>query len=151
MLLAAGVILSTANHFQHGSLFTDTVLPCCKTVSVDTLLFEIWTWTQAIGFEASAGVVLASTLDAQRNKDTVKRNVLLTLMAGLVLVGTTMLVMAFVEAATGFRERDLPAKYGITMSVLRGKGQWGVLRFGPEYQSTPCPLHPLIPSTTHGK
>jgi hypothetical protein len=91
-----------------------------KLVAVDTVLFEIWTWTQAVGFEASAGVVLASALDAQRNKDIVKRNVLLTLMGGLAFVGTTMLVMAFVEAATGFRERDLPAEYGITMSVLRG-------------------------------
>jgi uncharacterized coiled-coil protein SlyX len=120
VLLAAGVILSTANHFQHGSLFTTMVLQQGKPVSVDTVLFEIWTWTQAIGFEASAGVVLASALDAQRNKDIVKRNVLLTLMGGLAFVGTTMLVMAFVEAATGFRERDLPAEYGIIMSVLRG-------------------------------
>lgn len=41
------------------------------------------------------------------------------LMVGLAFVGTTMLVMAFVEAATEFKERDLPATYGITISILR--------------------------------
>jgi hypothetical protein len=120
VLLAAGVILSTANHFQHGSLFTTTIIDNGKLLLVDTLLFQIWIWTQAIGFKASAGVVLAGALDAHRNRDVVKRNVLLTLMGGLALVGTTMLVMAFIEAATGFKERDLPTAYGVTMSALRG-------------------------------
>jgi len=89
-------------------------------VLVETVLFQIWTWTQAIGFEASAGVVLAAALDAHRNRDAVKRTVLLLLMGGLALVGTTMLVMAFVEASTSFKEQDLPTAYSITMSVLRG-------------------------------
>jgi type III secretory pathway component EscS len=109
VLLAVGVILSTANHFQHGALFDHS-----------SPLFKTWTWTQAIGFEASAGVVLAMALDADHDKDKVKRNILLALMGGLALVGTVMLVMAFVEAATGIQESSLPAWYGITMAIVRG-------------------------------
>src|SRR6266487_65077 len=56
-LLAAGVILSTANHFQHGALFS-TIVPLAhgKSLQVDTPIFQAWTWTQAVGFEASAGI-----------------------------------------------------------------------------------------------
>lgn len=109
VLLALGVILSTANHFQHGALFDS-----------NSTLFQVWTWTQAIGFEASAGVVLAMALDANRENDKTKRNVLFALVLGLAFVGTVMLVMAFVEAATGLQESRMPAWYGITMAIVRG-------------------------------
>ena len=109
LLLALGVILSTANHFQHGGLFDN-----------NSPVFQAWTWTQAIGFEASAGVVLARALDANREGDSIKKNILLMLMGGLAFVGTVMLVMAFVELSTGIKETDLPAWYGIAMAILRG-------------------------------
>src|SRR6266487_165312 len=120
-LLALGVILSTANHFQHGALFSTTVpLAHGKSELVDTPIFQAWTWTQAIGFEASAGVVLARAIEANRDNDKLKRNILLWLMIGLALVGTVMLVMALVEASTGIQESTLPAWYGIFMAILRG-------------------------------
>lgn len=109
LLLAVGVILSTANHFQHGGLFDN-----------NSPVFQAWTWTQAVGFEASAGVVLGRSLDANREGDKVKKNVLLVVMSGLAFVGTVMLVMAFVELSTGITENSLPAWYGVTMAILRG-------------------------------
>ncbi len=120
-LLALGVILSTANHFQHGALFSTTVpLAHGKSELVDTPIFQAWTWTQAIGFEASAGVVLTRAIKANQDNDHLKRNILFCLTIGLALVGTVMLVMALVEASTGIQESSLPAAYGVTMAVLRG-------------------------------
>jgi len=109
LLLAVGVILSTANHFQHGGLFDN-----------NSPIFQAWTWTQAVGFEASAGVVLGRSLDANREGDKVKRNILLILMGSLAFVGTVMLVMAFVELSTGITENSLPTWYGVAMAILRG-------------------------------
>lgn len=120
ILLAIGVILATVNHFQHGALFASTVSAHGKTLLVDTPIFAVWTWTQAIGFEASAGVVLLMALTANRDNDRVKRDILLVLMAGLALVGTVMLVMSYVEASTGIHESDLPDWYGVTMAIARG-------------------------------
>jgi hypothetical protein len=120
-LLALGVILSRANHFQHGALFSTTMpLAHGKSELVDTPIFQVWTWTQAIGFEASAGVVLARAIEANRENDKLKRNILFWLMIGLALVGTVMLVMALVEASTGIQESSLPVWYGVTMAILRG-------------------------------
>src|SRR6266487_5719185 len=120
-LLALGVILSTANHFQHGALFS-TVVPLAhgKSELVDTPIFQAWTWTQAVGFEASAGVVLTRAIAANQDNDKLKRNILFGLTIGLAVVGTVMLVMALVEASTGIQESRLPAWYGVFMAVLRG-------------------------------
>lgn len=121
LLLAVGVILSTANHFQHGALFSVTVPDAHgATHLMDTPIFDAWAWMQAIGFEASAGVVFEMSLDANRDGDRVKRNVLLWVMAGLAFVGTVMLIMALVESSTGISESDLPPWYGVSMAILRG-------------------------------
>ena len=109
LLLGIGVILSTADHFQHGALFDG-----------NSATFTVWAWMQAIGFEASAGVVLAGAIDANKENDKIKRNILLVIMTGLAVVGTVMLIMALVEAATSIKESSLPIWYGIPMSIFRG-------------------------------
>src|SRR6266487_1348535 len=109
-LLALGVILSTANHFQHGALFSTTVpLAHGKSELVDTPIFQAWTC-----------VVLTRATKANQDNDHLKRNILFCLTIGLALVGTVMLVMALVEASTGIQESRLPAWYGIFMAILRG-------------------------------
>src|SRR6266487_2991285 len=122
-LLAAGVILSTANHFQHGALFS-TIVPLAhgKSLQVDTPIFQAWTWTQAVGFEASAGVVLTRAIKANQDNDKTKRNILFCLTIGLALVGTVMLVMALVEASTGFQGIQAQSQAmieGVHLSVNR--------------------------------
>jgi hypothetical protein len=109
LLLALGVILSTVNHFETGALFGGS-----------PTILAIWSWTQAIGFEASAGVVLLFALNANQENDKSKRNVMFALMLGLALVGTVMLIMSYVEASNpAIKEANLPPAYDWIMSGLR--------------------------------
>src|SRR6266849_7422845 len=75
LLLAAGIVISTANFLTDGDV-----------MSHDKVLSDAWSWAQALAIDSSLGVVFFNAFEAVREREKVKAVIFLTLTALLASV-----------------------------------------------------------------
>ena len=75
LLLAAGVVISTANFLTDGDVMSHN-----KTLS------DAWSWAQALAIDSSLGIVFMNAFQAVRERDKIKAMIFFTLTALLATV-----------------------------------------------------------------
>src|SRR6266699_5950930 len=75
LLLAAGIVISTANFLTDGDI-----------MSQNKMLSDAWSWAQALAIDSSLGIVFMNAFQAVRERDKIKAMIFFTLTALLATV-----------------------------------------------------------------
>ena len=118
ILLAAGVVVSTANFLTDGSV-----------MGTHTGLAEAWSWAQALAIDSSLGIVCMNGFQAIREHERVKAIIFFVLTAILALVAGLLTHFDALSHATGLPVTDKGISGVIPLWILTGLRAIAVIGF----------------------
>lgn len=118
VLLAAGVVVSTANFLTDGSV-----------MGTHTGLAEAWSWAQALAIDSSLGIVCMNGFQAVREHERVKAIIFFVLTAILALVAGLLTHFDALSHATGLPVTDKGISGVIPLWILTGLRAIAVIGF----------------------
>lgn len=118
LLLAAGVVVSSANFLTDGAIMPDR-----------TPLSVAWAWAQALAIDSSLGIVFVNGFQAIRESDKVKAIIFFVLTAMLATVAGLLTNVDALSHATGLPVTDKNISGVIPIWILTALRALAVIRF----------------------
>jgi hypothetical protein len=118
LLLAAGVVVSSANFLTDGAIMPD-----------HTPLSVAWAWAQALAIDSSLGIVFVNGFQAVRERDKIKAIIFFTLTAMLATVAGLLTNFDSLSHATGLPVTDKGISGVIPLWILTALRALAVIGF----------------------